>query len=91
MIREEDAVWILEQLEQLASKLGINVRYEYLGEKDDDVHLRSGSCRVKGDRVIIIDRFKSKGERCRLLASELKRCDLSRVFITPAVRDILEA
>jgi hypothetical protein len=90
MIRKDDATWILEQLEQLASKLGIAVRYEFLGGPDSELHLRSGTCRLRGRQLIIIDRHQPREEQCRALAAELKHFDLSKVFITPAIRGLLE-
>ena len=90
MIREEDAPWLLEQLEQLAARLGVEVRYEYLGERDDGPSFRSGTCRVRGEPVVIIDRYRSPVERCRLLLCELQTYDLSKVFVSPAVRRLLD-
>ncbi len=89
MIREEEATWILDQLEQLAAKLGVIVRFETL-EREDDLQLRGGSCRLRGAQLIIVDKHRTQAEKCRILAEELKRFDLSKIFVTPAIRGLLE-
>ena len=89
MIQDGDAIWMLRQLEQLAERLGIEVRYERLGGNDDELVLTSGACRLKGRDLIIIDDTLNTEGRCQVLAGELRRFDLSKVFVTPAIRALI--
>ena len=52
MVRDDDAIWMLRQLEQLARKLGVEVRYEPLTEKDELLSPRSGYCKLHGRQLI---------------------------------------
>ncbi len=81
---------MLEQLERLGSTMGISVRYEKLGRDDDTAPIRSGLCRLKENRILIVDSRLSPAMRCQALAGELKRFDWSQVFVPPAVRRLLE-
>jgi hypothetical protein len=90
MMREDEAIRILDQLEQAASRLGVTVRYEVLGDEENGLSLRSGSCCLRGNQLIIVDKQKSRVEQCAILVSELKRFDLSKIFLSPVVRKLLE-
>jgi hypothetical protein len=89
MVSKDDAIWLLRELERLAGKLGVEVRYERLGGSDDDLSPKSGSCRLKGQAIIIVDAQLGYEGRCRVLVEELGRFDLSRVFVTPRVRALM--
>jgi hypothetical protein len=90
MLSESDAQWMLEKLEELAEKLDVRVRQETLGERDGDMLFRSGTCFFKGERLIILDGRLGLQKKCLALAAELKKMDLSLVFIPPRVRLFLE-
>ena len=89
MSDDDDAIWMLRQLEQLAAGLGIEVRYESLTSHDEELSLNSGYCRLKGRQLIIVETTLTPQKRCHVLANELRRFDLSTVFVTPAVRALL--
>jgi hypothetical protein len=90
MEREENAIWMLGMLEAVAHKLGIWIRYESLENREENLQLRSGFCRLKGRRIILVDRRLSPEKRCDIIANALKRLDLSDVYVPPAVRERLE-
>ena len=90
MIRAEDADVLLEQLEHLGAALGVSVRYEVLGEEDDIAKIRSGLCRLKDSQILLIDSRLSSVMRCQVLVAEFKQLDLSCIFISPAVRRLIE-
>ena len=79
---------LLGDLEETASKAGVTLRYERLAQ--GPVRSTSGSCRVRDERLIIIDSRLGPSERVDALSEELARFDLDEIFIPPAVRDILE-
>jgi len=90
MIYEDNTTWMLEQLELLCLKLGVKVRFEKLGSKDDELPLKSGMCKFHGQKLIIVDTHLSSKEQCNVLVSALKSFDLSTVFVTPAVRQVVD-
>jgi hypothetical protein len=81
---------MLDRMEETASKLGVKVRVEALGDKDGDITFQSGTCFVKGERLIIVDGRLPLNRKCFALAAELKKLELSQVFIPPRVRLFIE-
>ena len=73
---------ILAELEVVAAKLQIEVIYDFL-------HTRGGLCKVKGKRVILINKNLPVKEKIKLLASELSGFDTESLFILPKVREVL--
>jgi len=80
---------ILQQLEELAERLGVKILYESLGQEEFVV--RSGSCTLRGQLLAIIDQRLLPAERIRALADCLARFDLSTMYLVPAVRELIEA
>jgi hypothetical protein len=80
---------VLQQLERLADQLGVKVLYESLDQQEFVV--RSGTCTLRGQLVAIIDHRLAPGDRIHVLADCLSRFDLSRIYLVPAVRELIEA
>ena len=49
-----------------------------------------GLCRLKGKHIIIVNASATVSEKMRTRAKALGRFDLSRVYVKPALRDLLE-
>ena len=79
---------IVGQLEELAQRVGITVRYEPL-KTEGFIHT-GGFCRIKGKDFIIINKKASGRERMHILIDSLKRYDLSQIYILPSLREILD-
>jgi hypothetical protein len=79
---------LLQHLEGLAARLGIEVRYENLA--DDEVTIHSGGCKLLGRNLILIDRQQPPAECARILARELSRYDLENLYILPRVREFIQ-
>ena len=79
---------LLNSFVELAEKLSVRVIFKNL--KDDEFVVRSGMCSVKGDTFIIIDSRAALEEKIETLCRELKKFNLDNIFISPALRDILE-
>ena len=75
---------MLHHLEELAEKLGIEVRYESAAG-------RVGMCVLRGKRMAIVDSNLRVPDRVAALLSVLAREDLNGVYIPPAVRRGLDA
>ena len=79
---------LLQSLIELAEKLSVRVIFKNL--KDDEFVIKSGMCSIKGDTLIIIDSRVSLEEKVKTLCKELKKFNLDNIFISPAIRDILQ-
>jgi hypothetical protein len=90
MIRLEDAAAVLGQLEAVAAKLSVEVRFEALGQEGDAAPTRGGLCRVKDEELIYVDSRLSAPDKCRVLAEALSHFDLGGLFMPPAVRRLVE-
>ena len=80
---------LLEHLEEVATRLGVELRYENLAV----VGIRSdgGFCKVGGKPMILLNRKDSRRRQIQILARSLNRLNLEGIFIPPAVRKVLEA
>jgi len=83
-----DDTTILGHLEALAHTLEVQVRYEPL--EGESAFPSGGLCRIKDKKYIIVNERASTGEKVRTLSKALRRFDLSRVYLRPALRDFLE-
>jgi hypothetical protein len=80
---------LLQELESLAARLEIDVRYESLA--DDELTIHSGGCKVLDRNLIIIDKNQPTAERAHLLARELSRYELEDLYLLPRVREFIQA
>ncbi len=78
-----DATILLQELETLASGLGIEVRY-------DDFEGQGGLCRYGGRSYLIVNRELNTEARVHVLCRALARLSLDAVFIRPQVRERIE-
>ena len=87
MSRRDEA--LCEELKEVARRLGVQVREETL-LREVGYRVRSGGCRVRGEAVIFLDRTLTPGERLQVLLDELAGRDVERVYLSPALRRLLE-
>lgn len=90
-LRHEDAPAMLSQLERLSEILGIDIRYEELSPQTDSIQIRSGLIRLRRQRLLIVDSRLTAYDKCRVISYELREHDLRHVFISPAVRRMIES
>lgn len=74
---------ILEQLEALAQRMSIKVRYE-------KCRSRGGLCRFKGEQMIILRKDLTVPDKADLLSRLLSRFPLEDYYLMPEVRKVLE-
>ena len=79
---------VISHLEALADTLGVRIRYELI--EGDTTFPEGGFCRVKDQQLIIINARATLGEKIVVLIKALKRFDLSRVYLKPALRELFE-
>jgi hypothetical protein len=74
---------ILSELEQLASKCRISIRYEK-GDFD------GGYCVLKAERLIVINKRLALVRRTSVLAKGLAEVGINEMYLKPAVREYIE-
>jgi hypothetical protein len=80
--------FLLDQLEALANKLGIKVRYENVNL--DESSSAGGLCRLKGEYVLIINALAPVKEKIEVMAEVLTRFPLGDIYIRPVIRRLLD-
>lgn len=75
---------ILKELEELALKVGIKVRYE-------KTEARGGMCTFQGNPLIIIDRKAGDDYKIAVIAENIKKKDLTDIYISPKMRELLDS
>jgi len=85
-----DDLTIIGQLEELAVKFGLQIRYEPIRIGDDLPNVPGGVCRLKGDNVLIINSNTTLRDKINTLAEAVKNFDLDRIYILPVIRELLE-
>ena len=85
-----DEALLLPALEDLLRQLEIEIRRDSLIDRDEGFELRSGSCRVRGRDLLILDRRLPPGRRLAIYGAVLRRFDLSDRYLVPRVRAFLE-
>lgn len=77
---------LLKQLEELAEKLDLRLRYEHI--KKESRFYPGGLCRVKDEDIIIINSKAPLEDKINTFVEALGNFDLSNVFMHPALRDL---
>jgi hypothetical protein len=79
---------VLEHLEGLAERLGVEIVYQKLGEEDFSV--RGGLCKLNGTFKVFIDRSKSVEDQIEILARGLSSFDTEKFYLFPYIREMLD-
>lgn len=85
-----DDLTIIRHLEALAVTFGLQIRYEPIRTDDDLPNVPGGTCRLKGDNLLIINSNATVRDKIRTLAEAVKNFDLDRIYILPVIRELLE-
>ncbi len=80
---------LLLHMEEVASAIGLDIRYERL--EGETSGFSGGLCRIRSKQVLILSSEATPREKMMALARALRRFDLSRVYLRPAVRELLES
>jgi len=79
---------VLEYLEVLAERLGVEIVYQKLG--DEELTVKGGLCRVNGAFKIFINRSQSLEDQIKVVAQGLASFDIEEVYLFPYIREVLE-
>lgn len=86
--RKEDI--IVDQLEELAERLGVKIRCEPIRQEEDSVKVVGGLCLLKGEYVLIIDSRAARADKIRTLAKAVSHFDLDQIHVKPLLRELLD-
>ena len=86
--RQENAT--LEELKEVASQLGIQVREEKL-LREVGYRVRGGGCRVHDQDVVFLDRDRPVTERVDILLDELAQRQVDTQTLSPSIRHLFAA
>ncbi len=75
---------ILKELEDVARRLGVDVRMERGG-------FRGGLCTIDDEQVIVLNKRQPAESRLAVLAEGLRSLPVDTVFMRPVVREALES
>jgi len=79
---------LLNQLEELAEKIGILVRDENINIEESSS--TGGLCRIEGKYVLILNSKVTVKEKNQVMIKALQQFDLSDIYIKPVIRELLE-
>jgi hypothetical protein len=74
---------LFEQFEKLAEKFELRI----IQGKGD---FYGGSCIIKQDKVIVVNKMMPIEQRLRVLAQEFSSLNLNSIYIVPALRDFID-
>jgi hypothetical protein len=80
---------VLEHLEALAERLGVEIVYQKLGE--EDLSVRGGLCKLNGTFKVFIDRSKPEKDQIKTLARGLSSFNTEEIYLFPYIREILDS
>ena len=81
---------IIDQLEELIRRFGIQIRREPIKQDEDLVKVVGGLCLLRGEYVLIINSKATTMDRIKTLATALKHFDLDPIYIRPVLRELLD-
>jgi hypothetical protein len=81
---------IIDHLEELAERFGIQIRYEAIKQDEDSINVVGGLCLLKGEYVLIINSKATVKDRIKTLAMAVKHFDLDQIYIRPVLRELLD-
>jgi hypothetical protein len=79
---------LLNQLEELAGKLGIEIRYGNIAVEKS--HRTGGLCRFKGQYVLIIHSRLTVKEKIGVITKTLKGFEMDDLYVIPVIRELLD-
>jgi len=79
----------LEDLKEVAQKLGIGIQYSKLG--NDDFPIKSGYCKLRGESWVFLDRQLPVCQQMEILLEVIARFDLDDIYLASWIREHIES
>ena len=81
---------IIDQLEELIERFGVQIRHEAIKQDEDLVNIVGGLCLLRGEYVLIINSKATMMDKIKTLATALKHFDLDHIYLRPVFRELLD-
>ncbi len=88
MLPSQNEEVLLNQLKELAEKIGIEVRQENLTMEEGPG--TGGVCRFEEKYILFVHAAASRQEKIRVMTEALRKFDLEQIYVKPALRELLE-
>lgn len=79
---------LLDQLKELAEKIGISVRDENIDM--EELSSFGGLCRVEEKYILILNSRATVKEKNQVMIKALQQFDFAEIYIKPAIRELLD-
>ena len=79
----------LEDLKKVAANLSIDIVTDSLF--DPEIIIQSGYCKVKGKKMIVLDKLLSIEEQSEVILQTLKKFNLESVYLPSWIREYIES
>ena len=79
---------LLDQLQELADGLGIEIRYGNIGMEES--RRTGGLCRVQGKYFLIMHSRLTIKEKIGIIIKTLKGFEIGDVYVKPVIRELLD-
>jgi hypothetical protein len=89
--REVQPAQLVSALQEVAARLGIEVRYDLMDRNQPPGKAGGGFCRLRGKPMILLDSRLATRDRVAVLATALAGFDLDSIFVAPFVRNTIRA
>lgn len=80
--------FLLNQLEELAGRLEIGIRYENLTA--EETSSAGGLCCLKGKYILILHSQATVKEKVRIITGALRQFPIGEFYVKPVIRELLE-
>ena len=74
---------IFQEFEEIASQMEITI----LQEKGN---FKGGFCLLEAEKIIVINKLKPIGQRIRALSKAFSKLDISKIYLKPLIREMIE-
>ena len=82
-IKEKEFEEIIQDLKNLASQMGAEVRFE----KGD---FKGGYCLLNESKVIVVNKIANLQRKVMILSMALKELGIDKIYLTPKLREIID-
>jgi hypothetical protein len=82
-IKEKEFEEIIQDLKNLATQMGAEVRFE----KGD---FKGGYCILKDSKVIVVNKMANLQRKVMILSMALKELGIDKIYLTPKLREIID-
>ena len=85
-----DESTIIDQLEELIERFGVQIRHEAIKQDEDSAKVVGGLCVLRGEYVLIINSKATIKDKMVTLGMVLKQFNHDQIYMRPVLRELLD-